>query len=29
MSKLTKINIKYNNKFNQILSDVQTYRDKN
>ena len=29
MSKLTKKNIKYNNKFTQMLSDVQTNRDKN
>ena len=29
MSKLTEIKIKYNNKFTQMLSDVQTYSDKN
>ena len=29
MSKLTEIKIKYNNKFTQMLSDVQTNRDKN
>ena len=28
MSKLTKKNIKYNNKFTQMLSDVQTYKEK-
>ena len=29
MSKLTEIKIKYNNKFTQMLSNVQTNRDKN
>ena len=28
MSKLTEIKIKYNNKFTQMLSDVQTYKEK-